>query len=269
MALITDVSKYRDNPELTKDLLAAGFSAADPKTSLRWSVCTTAKEKCGKTHWALATTPEPVYAIATDTGTKEIADKLVRDSGRRIYVTTIKPPKYAGNSSKKAEYESTWDEIQKALRAVLAMKGRRTLVGDTWTEVHEILRIARLGKLTQVMPFHYGPVNREMSDLVKDIVSTPDLVSIFIHKVKKEYRENKKGEDSWTGKWERSGFGDMPYLVDANLEHYYDRDTGEFGVRVLDCRQNMGMVGIEYPGEACRFDVVASEALSVDPEVWE
>jgi hypothetical protein len=154
-------------------------------------------------------------------------------------------------------YDREWNKLARAFQAVIE-SNYRTLIIDTATEVWEMLRLARFGKLTQVMPHHYGPVNVEFKELVKSICSKPGLNSIWIHQLKKEYKQGKDGKDSWTGGYERAGFNGMPYLVDAVVEHYIDMDTREFGIRILDSRYRTAEVlGEEMTGELCSFPMLA------------
>ena len=157
--------------------------------------------------------------------------------------------------------------MKAAILAIIGNKKFRTMIWDTATEVWELCRLAAFGKLSQVMPHHYVEVNSEFRALVNMAYERRDLNAIFIHKVKKEYRTNAAGKDNWTGKWERQGFGDMPYLVDCNLEHFFQRQVQDpegnvivqpqFGVRVLDSRHNMlAAVGSEFMGDMCNFEML-------------
>ncbi len=49
----------------------------------------------------------------------------------------------------------------------LESKEIKSIVIDTASEAWELVRLARFGKLTQVMPQHYGPVNTEFRDMIK------------------------------------------------------------------------------------------------------
>jgi hypothetical protein len=114
------------------------------------------------------------------------------------------------------------------------------------------------------MPQHYGPVNSEFRELWKGIYDDrEDLNVVLTHKVKKEYKSGKDGKDAWTGKFERAGFADVPYLVDINLEHTmrFNEEAGVgglFGVKVLDSRlAPETTVGMVLEGEECDFMYLA------------
>lgn len=244
---------------------ALGFSQPSTEDVFSLAVCTQGPEKEGKTHWAF-TAPEPIVAVASDTGTLGVARKA-RQENRRVAVYEYRVPP---SNQSKTEYEREWLKVEKALTAILLNKNIRSGVIDTGTEIWEMLRLARFGKLTQVMPHQYGPVNNEMKDLVKAMVDRADLNTVWIHKLKKEYKTNKAGTDSWTGKFERAGFGDMPYLCDVVVEHFFDMEEREFGIRVKGSRYNAThIVGQEYRGDLCNFAMLAAECFpTTDLDYW-
>lgn len=250
------------------DQSMAGLGFAVPSTDLAYSlaICAQGPEKEGKTHFAF-TAPDPIVAIASDTGTEAIA-ATARKNGKRVATYTYRVPP---SGQQRSEYEREWIKIEKALNGVLVNKNIRSVVIDTGTEVWEMLRLARFGKLTQVMPHHYGPVNNEMKDIVKAMVDRADLNTIWIHKLKKEYKTNKAGNDAWTGGYERAGFGDMPYLCDVVIEHFFDRENRQFGIRVKGSRYNaQNIVGNEYLGDMATFPVLAAECFpATDLDYWE
>lgn len=255
---------------LTPDMATAGFTVPDDSAAFSLSVCSTGMEKKGKTHFAF-TAPKPLVCIASDTGTAAVARQFKTQDKRIASLEYRVPP----TGQARAEYEKEWLKMEKSLNAVLLNKNIRSLVCDTWTEMWEMLRLARFGKLTQVMPMQYGPVNNEMRDIVKSLVDRPDLNVVFIHKMKKEYKTNKAGIDAWSGKWERAGFNDMGYLSDIVIQHFFDPgdedgNGREFGVKVLDSRYNTAnIVGNEYRGDLCNFAMLASDCFpTTDLSYW-
>ena len=69
----------------------------------------------------------------------------------------------------------------------LAEPAVRTISVDTATELWELLRMARFGKLTQVMPYQYGPVNAEFRSLIR-MAYASDKNLILLHKMRKVYK---------------------------------------------------------------------------------
>jgi hypothetical protein len=256
----------------------AGFKPVEKSKQRRIFCMTQGNEKCGKTDWAFRYTPAPIGCISLDLGTQEVAEKFIES--KEVYLCSEEIPN-AGQD--KAKYEVSWNRILTAHNAIMKNPEIRTYIWDTGSEIWELLRLARFGKLTQVMPHHYGPLNDEFRKMIKGIaVNRPDMNFIAIHKNKKEYRESKKkeGTDSWTGRYERRGFDDFRFLVDIVLEHGYERDyyddgTGAFSVRVVDelgvgARSTAALAGRKWVGEECTFFHVAMEAYpDVDLEYWD
>ncbi len=253
----------------------AGFAPLRATEHRSLLVCSQAQEKRGKTHWAF-TAPGPIACITCDTGTEEVAEKFM-NQGKDIYVVNFKPP---DKDRSKQDNEAEWAKIENAINAVIEEPNIRTLICDTHTEVWEMLRLARHGKLTQVLPHQYTAVNKEMRDTVKRIKARKNLNAVFIHKVKKEYRGGKAGGmDSWTGNWERAGFSDMAYLADVVVEHGFAKpgmkvpdgvEEHEFYTTIMDSRyQPEDLVGTVLSGSMCDFPTLAMMCFpDVDPEVW-
>lgn len=243
---------------LTREMHDLGFQVAEAGEEFpRLVVSSVAGEKCGKSHWAL-TAPGPVAVLKIDTG----VDSLVRRFARNKVVIPIaikSAQRLLEEGGKDKAYEREWKKAKDAIYRVIDNRKVRTLIGDTWTEMWGLCRLAEFGKLSQVMPHHYSTVNQEFRELTKAIFDRENLNAVLIHKTKKEYRENRKGDSNWTGNYERDGMGDIPFIADVNLEHYRqgnpDGEAGcTFGIRVIDSRYNAEQViGMELSGEECNF----------------
>jgi len=269
-------------PKTEEALLgAAGFTEQREPWPFRLMMAETGHEKSGKSHWPIITAPEPLAAISLDPGTKEVVDKA-RAMGRRILHRAHRIPRPLPGLSaedRKKQCGIEWDAVRRSFDAAVSAKFLRSLVIDTETETYELGRLAHFGKLQQVKPHHYAEINAEMRDLIKGTYDErPDLNIFLIRKYKKEYRENRKtGDSSWTGGYEPGGFGDVPFLVDLSIEHFFEmvtdergKEFGRFGVRVPNVKGNCGcrfgahMIGFELPGEAdlpCDFPTLAVEAV--------
>jgi hypothetical protein len=232
-------------------LKGLGFEDAPDGITQRLVASISGLEKQGKTHFAL-TAPDPIAIFNLDIGMEGVANKF-RAQGKEIAVyDTIIPVA--------DEAEKEWEKLEKAYWAVLKDKWVRTVVLDTATEIWELLRLARFGKLTQVMPYHYGPVNAEYRKLIKAAYDT-DKNLILLHKMKPKYVNDKR-----TAEYERAGFGDTGFLVQVNAQVYRDLpDEGEtnpaFNLYVKDCRQNAELVGMELAGDMCTWDMLESMVL--------
>ena len=247
--------------QIPNELKNVGFD--HPKSvkhkTLIVSIC--GLEKQGKTHFSL-TAPPPIAIFNIDIGTEGVVDKFKDDK------VIMEKELFVPEDGEAAKEE--WDKFYKAYKAVLNTKHVRTIIFDTATELWELLRMARFGKLSQVLPVMYGPVNAEFRKVLRDAYDTPDKTLILLHKMKPVYINDKR-----TNKYERSGFSDTGYLVQANCEVY--RNPGEegntnpdFNLMVLDCRQNEKLVGEVLSGPVCNFPFLASLIVEgTTPEDWE
>jgi len=258
---------------LDTNLIRAGFAVPTLPKTKRVVVCSRALDKRGKTHWAIEKSPPPVAIVGLDTGTKEVAAKFLK-SKELICAYHKISGKLASQADTIARAEQEWAAVKQSILTATQHPRVRTLVVDTGTEVYELVRLAHFGRLESVKPHHYGPVNKEMRDLVKAAYEREDLNVIWVHKMKKQYAQNKKGDDSWTGGYEMAGFSDMPFLVDVTIENYWVNPTedapGRFGFRVTGVgRQTPDVCGLELEGADCNFQMLAMLLYpEVDPAWW-
>jgi hypothetical protein len=223
-----------------KDL---GFeAAADIQSRDRMILSISGLEKCGKTHFGL-TAPGPIAMFSTDIGEEGVVEKF-RD--KDVQLLTL--DRVDDNAADQAVEE--WERFRKAYYWSLKDGHFRTLLVDTATEIWEMLRMARFGRLTQVMPYQYGPVNAEYRALIRDAYKY-DKNLILLHKMKAKYVNDKR-----TAEWERSGFSDTGFLVQVNAQ-VYRYDSGDFAIQVIDSRKNPDLMGEELVGPLCNFDFLA------------
>lgn len=240
-------------------LADAGFVTPVSVIVPRVTICTTAGEKVGKTFLSM-TAPGKIAVISTDTGTRAVVEDCIRRTGKEIILLQLTAATALLEAKRGDQGSGEWQRAKDAIYSVVEDKSVRTLVGDTWTEVWELCRLAAFGKLAQVKPHHYAIPNGEFRTLLKYAYEArPDLNAVYIHKHKKEYRGNAKDDSSnWTGRFERSGMADVPFLVDVVVEQYkrMERDDSGlshlyFGMRVLDSRLKPEyVVGCEFESEA-------------------
>ena len=247
------------DPDQIMDLAELGVEEVDTTVYPRLIVSSASKEKKGKTHFSVHTTPSPVLLVDFDIGTEGVVNKT--ESGRVILHKQFNLAARAALEERKVardEWEEEWTMCRRIIKAGISSPLIRTIVVDTASEMWELSRLSEFGKLDQVKSHHYGPLNREFRQLVQSVYSRRNLNAIFTHKVKKEYVDDKT-----TGKYERAGFGDMPFLVQCNIEHFktvpqdelYNESEGpEFGIRVINCRQNPEVDGQDdFVGSRCSF----------------
>jgi len=249
--------------------MVPGFEEATGEEILRLILNVEANEKEGKTHLAL-TAPGPIADIDMDVGSEGVIKKFVNQ--KKIYVAKFN---YHDVTSQD-EWEKMWNRVKATFLDALASKNIRTVMGDTFTEMWELIRLAKFGKLAQVKPYHYAPVNAEFRDLIRKAYDT-DKNFILLHKLKKEYID-----ENWTGRWERAGFGDVGYAVQANiiswrvtaLDETYGKGREDgykgFGITIRDCRQQAELAGTELLEPLNNFAVLASQIFpSTDTSDWE
>jgi len=250
MATKTQITKMRKS----------GFIEAKEREILpRIILSISGLEKQGKTHFAL-TAPGPIAMFSADVGEEGVVNKFM--DNKDVYIMSV--ARVTGEDSDEAEPE--FDRFHKAYIEMLRGDVVRTIIFDTATEIWELLRMARFGKLTQVMPYQYGPVNKEYRDLIREAYNYNKNL-ILLHKMKAQYINDKR-----SGEWERAGFNDTGFLVQVNAQiyRYSPADGGDFVFWVKDCRQNPDLAGEEFEGPLCEFPFVASQILpDVDSEHWE
>ena len=222
------------------------------------------KERTGKTSFGLSA-PGPLVYLPLDPGMEGVIDKYLAD--KEVWLPTkdkneIETFNYRDVTSQD-EWEKMWEKFKSTFEKGLISKEVKSLIVDTATEAWELIRLARLGKLSNVKPHHYGPVNAEFRNMIKRVYET-DKNLILIHKVKKEYVDDKT-----TGEMERAGFGDVGYLVQINVVTTWSQDEG-FAITLRDCRQNMDIAGMTLSAPMNTFPYLASQVYpNTDPEQWE
>lgn len=241
MTQASQIAQAKDQATIAQ-LKALGFSDDKIETPRRIVGSLSGREKTGKTHFALTATP-PIIFINVDIGTEGVVNKFQDD--KQILIYDVRIPQGAN----KDVYVPLWEEIKKIFRKVYTLN-KGTVVVDTDSEIYELARLAKFGKLSQVMPQHYAEVNSEYRELLR-LAYDSSMNSLFIHKMKPRYINNAR-----TNEYDPAGFADMSYLAQINLITYReDTDDGpEFSVYIKDCRQNPNIGGDVLRGPMCNFD---------------
>jgi len=238
----------------------AGFESARGRVSKpRLIMAISGLEKQGKTHFAL-TAPGPIAMFSVDIGEEGVVQKF---DDKEVWVMDVAG---VGDEDSPDDSEKEWARFKKSFDQMLRTASVRTIILDTATEIWELLRMAKFGKLTQVMPYQYGPVNKIYRMMVRSAYEF-DKNLILIHKLKSKYVNDKR-----TGEYEPAGFNDTPFLVQVNatVYRYSPEDGGEFAIQIKDCRQNPDMAGFEADGPLCNFPMIAQMILpSVNAGEWE
>ncbi len=247
---------------LSPELVAAGFEPATLSECRRLIVSTHAPDKTGKTYFGL-TAPDPMVVVNLDIGMEGVIEQFLRLK-KRIALNEFKRAamaKQVGQRLEQREYQEEWKGCRDAILTAISSRVIRTLFIDTGTELWELARLAKFGKLSQVLPQHYSELNSEFRALLQLAYENPNLNLIITHKMKKEYKTGPDGRGNPTGALETAGFGDMPYLVQLNLEHYIHPQTRAFGVMVINSRHRGDLMGFTLEGVDCNFPMLASMVL--------
>jgi len=238
-----------------KASIGGSFKLANEAPQPRLIVAVDGLEKQGKSHFAL-TAPGPIAYQGTDIGLEGVVEKFQTEKEVHVaeYGFTIQKTDTPQDIVTKAEPQ--WTQFLTDYRDVLIpglkTKKIRSGIWDTGSELWEFLRLARVGKLTQVMPHHYTALNQEYSQLIKEVYDTPGNL-LILHKLKAEWKDNPMtGKGGKTGNYERSGFAGTGFLVQVNITAWRDTD-GEFHVTVKDCRQNPAIAGLDLAGPMATF----------------
>jgi hypothetical protein len=205
------------------------------------------------------------------------------------------------------EWRRFYTTYLKALREPVCKRGgkylmARTVVVDTGSEQWELLRLAQFGKLVQVPTFKYREVNSIMRDMVRQALDS-DVNVIFLHKLDNEWVKGGRDKDGnekqiKSGVKLVKGFDEMAHLVQANMFCYRapmadtqpaewkvkvglgEADTwtaeprapkGDLGfrARIINCRHNPKLEGMELCDEAVDFRMLAQMIVpGTTPADW-
>lgn len=243
-----------------------GFEEVTGDAAGNQAVAIIGPDGSGKSTLALSG-PGPIALITNDLGERE-AIKRARANGRRVFRKQLQT---ASDVSKGVEGSggAKWVafEVEQAQREMLIFRGLwqtaladrtiRSIAVDTATNVHELHRVAELGRLTHVESYHYGPINLEFKRLLERGIAENgcDKHVFFTHHVRKQYvktgEKDSRGraKSEWNGKWEMKGFEPVLGMVDLALWLDKDEDNSDAGLtaRIIKCRHDRSLVGAAFP----------------------
>ena len=221
-----------------------GLIAPTPSEQPRRMVCTVSGfEKSGKSHFAL-TAPAPIAYFNLDAGLEGVVEPFVA-AGKEVYIKNFR----ISREDTQEEWQSQWTDFMFTLDAAYRA-GAGTVVVDTLTEAYELSRLAHFGKLEQVMPNRYAPVNRQFRAVLRSAYDAKETHTIYLQQMDIGF-ESKVPEPK--------GWRQTPYLVQSNLETSKEPNPAGQGldiysIRVRDSRTNPHSVGMMLSGERCTWD---------------
>jgi len=264
------------------------------KTIPRLAVSLEALDKCGKSHWALHTAPDPIAHVVINDNIL-VYQKAVA-AGKRIHLMELKYPEPNPSIKSSSDIDQKehqawileWLRFKRGMVAVIADKTIRTVVWDTATELWHLAELAHFGKLS-------GNARIDKRTLLNSDYSAqfwnlykqrPDLNIILIHRHKKQYvpvldvtgkvmvddKGNAKTE--WNGKYERQGYGQTGFNVDMTLQCGWDGNRKSFYTRIdasQATRFGTDLTGTTWYGEDSGFSNLAMEVFpdtQETPEYW-
>lgn len=226
--------------------------AKDQAQRRRLIVSIEGEEKSGKNHFAFGA-PGPIYFHSFDYGDEGVIEKFLA-TGKEINKAEYRLQVPPGTSVQDTSNAATpiWNGFKANLALGMARGG--TTIVDTGTDAYEMIRLSYFGKLAQVMPHHYAPVNAEFKNIFRDAYSGEGNL-ILLHRVKEEWinKMNKDGKEVGikTGRLLLAGYKDTPYETQVHLRAYKDADG--FHMEVVECRQNPELAGFVLDGELNSF----------------
>jgi hypothetical protein len=241
--------------QLIHGSLGGNFTIASHPTIRRLVVALDGLEKQGKTHFAL-TAPGPIAIQNLDIGLEGVIEKFQTDKLIHRADYSFLAEKGDTQDQMIAKATPVFMQFLHDYKDIVIPRMKtgevRSGVIDTGGELWELQRLARLGKLTQVMPHHYTALNMEYQNLIREVYSTPGNL-IILHKLKAEWKDNPTtGKGNKTGQYERAGFSGTGFLVQVNATAYRD-SAGVFHILVRDCRQNPEVAGLDLEGDMATF----------------
>ena len=217
------------------------FKLLSSDSRFRMIIRSWGRDKSGKNHFGF-TGPGPVFGQYFDPGgTEGVAEKFRRGeygSPKEIWGETYRFDK---SKMERAQAEDIRDRFIEDYE--LALKNARTIQWDE-TEVWELFRWAEFNDDSDA-PRNYNQLNARYRSLLQDAYDSGVNLQL-IQKLKERWTANAKGSPTPSGVYEPVGFKEANYIVQANLEHLWERERG-FVVRVVNSRQNMSIAGQEFP----------------------
>ena len=214
----------------------------------------------GKSEFALSA-PGPIEWLCLDRGYESLLDNPRPPQTRRKDVAIKVLPIPLASQAGQTEYVKYWKEIfWPSYMSALENPNSRTVVLDTDSDTWELQRLAEFGKLTQVPALQYPAANAARKAMIARAFDSGKIV-IATNKLEEEYESKVdsagKTVNVKTGNAKRQGFRDWTYLWQLQLRHITN-GKGEFGVRVLLCKADTSLQGLEFWNDECNFQSVVS-----------
>jgi hypothetical protein len=207
----------------------------------------------GKSEFGLSC-PGPGIFLCLDRGFDAMLDNPNPPKARRddFAFKVIKVP--LATQAAQPEYLEYWRQFYAEYKKALDNADARTVILDGDSDSWELQRLAEFGKLEQVPAIRYTSVNAARRAMIARAFDSGKIV-IFTNKLKDEYKnvEGDKNKQEKTGNVKRQGFADQDYLYQIQLRHLHNPETNQFGVRIMKCKSDTSLAGMELWGDECNF----------------
>ena len=240
---------------MTQNEILKGAVRADEKYKPRLIVAPEGIDGAGKTYWSL-TAPGAIAVLSIDTGLEGVIEKFAKEKEIFIFDYLADWLNIDVNSEMESQEVKDictpiWERIKEDFANSLASPLIRTVILDTATELYDVARYAMIGRLAlpKEYAYKYGPVNLEYTRMIKRAYNTGKTL-VLNHRMKEQYIDDKA-----TGKMILAGCTKLPYEVQARIRLY--NDEGEFSLKIIKCRHNGSLVGMELEGDSCNFTQLA------------
>lgn len=264
------------------------FTSADSlvtKEVPRLCIALDALDKCGKTHYALFTAPEPITLFTNDTGTLHVMSKAIR-AGRKISKVMELNYKIPDPSiTKTAEidkqewalWRAEWARYKAGVYSLIdepVANRTRTLVRDTETDIWTLCMLSHFGKTQKISQNLRTEANADYAKVFWDLYrGRPDLNMVLIHKLKKEYKpKSTGGENEWSGNYETSGMNQIGHMVDITLRAGWDSVRRSLYTEMnKPTRFGFDLVGKRWYGSESHFGMLGLELFPetiLTPGIW-
>jgi hypothetical protein len=169
-------------------------------------------------------------------------------------------------------YLEVWRAFYEEYKKALDNPDVRTVVLDGDSDSWELQRLAEFGRITQVPSLQYPAVNAARKAMIARGWDSGKVV-IATNKLEHEYKRytNAQGKEvsEKTGNTNRQGFKDFDYLWQVQLRHVYDDVKQIWGLRIMRCKADTSLQGMELWGDDCNFKSLVSTIYpQIDLKEW-
>lgn len=271
---------------LPASFLKDGFQTIDNSRKRRFlpglkrpgiMITTEGPTNTGKTEFMMSC-PDPGIIIAVDKGHDAMLDNPNPPPTRRKDFAFDEVE--VSQAAQKEDHVKSWNNFRERLMVAIKNPDAITVGIDGDSDTWETQRLAEFGKLTQVPSIMYVNANASRRALISRLFFSGKII-VATNKVKAEYVAKRDEEGNVvlkdgkeirekSGRMAKQGFEDDDYLWHIALEHFvnparFNAITKkavpmEWGIRILKCKANPQLKGMELTGADCSFAGLVSLA---------